>query len=181
MPDRTRDSSFSSDTSLRGYLGFFDVQKDGKIIASVGSAPRNQTRLIRYQRNGALDHSFGSPLAHFSPDDPGSVFEGGIANIVVQPNGDILVGGSFTSYNGQNVTNLVRFVGERAYVTSVEPKHGGLHVRWLLTEPEKQYGLETSTDLVTWIGHNNSTQDGDTLTVTLPSNNDHRFIRAIQK
>lgn len=181
LPDRTHDSRFSSDTSLRGVLGNFDVQKDGKIIASVGSTPRNQARIIRFHKNGALDHSFGSPLAHFSPDEPGSAFASGVANIIVQPNGDILVGGSFTSYNGQNVTNLIRIVGERAYVTSAETKDDGLHVRWLLTEPEKQYGLETSTDLVIWSGHNNSIRDGDTLRVTLPNTGDHRFIRAIQK
>jgi hypothetical protein len=51
----------------------------------------------------------------------------------------------------------------------------------ILTEPEKQYGLETSTDFIAWSGHSNSIRDGDTLTVALPNTGDHRFIRAIQK
>src|SRR5688572_3457839 len=181
LPDRTRDQNFNSDTSLRGVLGYFDVQKDGKIIASVGLTPRNQPQLVRFQQNGALDHSFESSHARFSPHEPGSAFESGIANIIVQPNGDILVGGAFTSYNGQNVTNLVRFIGERAYVTSIEPKQDALHVSWLVTEPEKTYALETSTDLLTWSEHNNFMREGDSLKVTLPQTGDHRFIRAIQK
>ncbi|MGZ8901352.1 MAG: hypothetical protein ACXW3Z_14780, partial [Limisphaerales bacterium] len=181
LPDRARDPNFHSDISLPGVIVSFDVQKDGKVIASVGSTPRNQPRLIRFHKNGALDHTFESPQARFSLDGQGTAFESGIADIIVQPNGDILVGGVFTSYNGQNVTNLVRIIGERAYIKTVESIDGVVRAQWILTEPEKAYTAETSSDLRSWSRTDQFTRNADHLEVALPSTGNGLFFRVVQQ
>ena len=93
----------------------------------------------------------------------------------------ILVGGAFTSYNGVNVTNLMRIVGERAYVKTVEAKGDTVWVEWLLTEPEKGYAVETSRDLKAWTEHGEVTRTGNLLKVTLPRAGDRKFFRAVQQ
>ena len=179
FPDRTRDPHFAHDERMEGHLSRFDVQKDGKIIAAILSNRHDQRQLVRFQQNGKLDKSFGSSQARFLiRRDPISF--GALRRIAIEPDGDILVGGEFTSYNGQPVTNLVRIIGERAYITSIEPKKDSLQVSWLLTEPEKAYSPQTSTDLLTWTDHNDFTRSGDRLTVTMPATSNQRFIRAIQ-
>jgi uncharacterized delta-60 repeat protein len=178
MPDRTEDTAFGGLSGLEGTIDHFDLQKDGKIIASISSTRRDQRQLVRFDRNGRLDPSFGSAEARFKWIWLGVEYEGA-GSPVVQPNGDIIVGGSFTSYNGVNCTNLVRFLGERAYVDSVELGAQALVVRWLLTEPHKDYAVEASDDLINWAVQEELKRNSDRLEASFSRSHTKMFFRAV--
>ncbi|MBL7950189.1 MAG: delta-60 repeat domain-containing protein [Flavobacteriales bacterium] len=82
------------------------VQADGKVIiggnfSTVGGVSRRG--IARLNTNGSLDTSF----------DPGIGFQNGTANgtvehMVLQPDGKVIVAGSFTTYNGVSVSRPVR-------------------------------------------------------------------------
>jgi len=79
------------------------VQSDGKILAGGDFADLNgNTRngLVRLNANGTEDTDFYTNL--------GTAFNGLIKSIVVQPDGKILVGGWFDTFNGNSRNYLVR-------------------------------------------------------------------------
>lgn len=95
----------SSDSSFTAYAyndGVYDVdvQSDGKIIAvgnftTVNGVP--QTRIVRLNTNGTVDGTFST----------GAGLNAVAYSVLVQPNGEVLVGGSFNAYNGQSSSRLV--------------------------------------------------------------------------
>jgi len=84
-----------------GEIETIVIQPDGYILiggaftAYDGVPRKNIARLLP---NGGLDFTF----------DPGDGFDGTVRTISVQPNGDIFVGGSFTTYDGVSVNKMVR-------------------------------------------------------------------------
>jgi photosystem II stability/assembly factor-like uncharacterized protein len=77
------------------------LQEDEKILVggaftSYNGQPKN--RIVRLNTNGSIDETFNI----------GSGFNGDVEFICQQPNGRILVGGAFTSYNGQPKNGIVR-------------------------------------------------------------------------
>jgi len=110
--DGTRDDAFNSNlgTGLDGGVGDIVVQPDGKILIggffskiSNGDVP---DAFMRLNANGTRDTVFNSAL--------GTGFSGGLfpytSAITLQPDGKILVGGLFTTFNSLITTpdNLVR-------------------------------------------------------------------------
>ena len=88
-----------------GYLSSFKVQPDNKIIVAGEFTVFNgtpQIRLIRLNSNGSKDTSFnvGSGINITSNSDSNW------GKIYLQPDGKILIGGSFTSYNGITQNNI---------------------------------------------------------------------------
>ncbi len=78
------------------------VQSDGKIViggtfVNFNGATRN--RIARLNADGSLDTTF---LA------TGAGANGDVAAVVIQPDGKILVGGNFTSFNGAAVSRIAR-------------------------------------------------------------------------
>ncbi len=76
-----------------GTISDVALQSDGRILisgsfAQVDGMPRNN--IARLEADGSLDESF----------DPGAGFDEQVNAIAVLPNGDVLVGGPFTMYNG---------------------------------------------------------------------------------
>ena len=104
----------SLDTTFNPGIGFnntiygvrsFVLQPDGKILAcgdftSFNSTARNG--IARLNADGTLDTAF----------NPGSGFAGssyvGVSSMVLQPDGKIIAGGSFTSYNGTPRNGIAR-------------------------------------------------------------------------
>ena len=100
-PDGTLDATFNPGTDGQVYC--FAVQADGKILVAgkfttLGGQPRNC--IGRLSAEGWVDLSF-------NPGN-GAVFDAGVISLIVQADGRILVGGSFSSLGGQPRTNLAR-------------------------------------------------------------------------
>lgn len=101
--DGSTDTTFST---IFGFSGMSNIQKivlqpDGKIIAvgpftTYGSVNRN--KIVRINSDGSLDTSF----------DPGSGFNSSPLSIVLQPDGKMVVVGSFSNYNGYTRNRIIR-------------------------------------------------------------------------
>jgi uncharacterized delta-60 repeat protein len=132
-PDGTLDSSFRheggpSSPSERG--GDYDIvrslalQPDGKILVggsfvSFNGAPRNQ--IARLNSDGTFDQTF-DPNPGPTPN-PGATL---VIAIAVQENGQVLVGGQFTRFNGQRFDGLARLNASGSLDESFDPRGPGL-------------------------------------------------------
>ena len=85
----TYDSSFKS-TSSFATMGA--VQPDGKIIIA------NTTQIARLNQDGTLDNGFTT----------GNATGGEFHSLALQKDGKVLMGGSFTAYNGQSKAYYIR-------------------------------------------------------------------------
>lgn len=104
--DGSNDPTFNpSDTGYGNgadsYLFASVVQPDGKIIIG-GSFETyknvGRSKIARLNANGSLDISF----------DPGEGADDYIASMVLQADGRIIIGGRFTTYNGQVANKIAR-------------------------------------------------------------------------
>lgn len=105
--DGSRDTSFSA-PYFAGTIFSFAVLNDGKILVGgdyTGVNGYTTGRICRLNANGTVDYTF-------NPGSNGlttaSGFNGRVKKIKVLNNGNILVGGDFTSYN--NITGINRYV-----------------------------------------------------------------------
>lgn len=104
--DGSIDSTFNIGSGFSGggsSVNSVALQSDGKIIAAGTFTKYNgqtRNRIVRLNTDGTLDTTFTI----------GSGFNGSfiINNVLVQPDGKILVGGSFTTFNGQTRNNFLR-------------------------------------------------------------------------
>lgn len=102
--DGTLDSSFSVGTGANGIVNNMVIQNDGKIVIGGNFTTLNgvtSTRIARVNADGSRDASFVSTVGA----------NAGVESIILQENGKILIGGSFTKYN--NVT--------RNYIARLNP------------------------------------------------------------
>lgn len=108
------DSSFSVGTGFSGPIYAMALQEDGKIVIGGSFSTYNgqsNKRIVRLNTNGSQDSSFNS----------GSGFSNGtVRSIVIQTNGKILLGGSFSgNYNGTTVKRLVQILPDGNYDTTL--------------------------------------------------------------
>jgi uncharacterized delta-60 repeat protein len=103
--DCSLDTSFNASNGFATYTAVSSValQPDGKIIVGgsfTNFAGSSRNKIVRLNSDGSLDTSF----------DVGTGFSGGytIGEIVIQPDGKVLVGSEFDMYNGNSVSNIVR-------------------------------------------------------------------------
>ena len=87
--------------SINNTLRALAVQPDGKILIAgrftqVGGQPRN--RIARLHADGSLDTSFA----------PASGANNSIRSLALQPDGRVLIGGQFTTFDGVTRSNLAR-------------------------------------------------------------------------
>ncbi|MBL7953064.1 MAG: T9SS type A sorting domain-containing protein [Flavobacteriales bacterium] len=95
------DGAFNVGTGANGRVYTMVAQPDGKQIVGGAFTTYNGTarnRVVRVSRSGALDATF---VIGTGPN-------GQVNHAAVDANGKILLGGSFTSYNGTNRSRLVR-------------------------------------------------------------------------
>ncbi len=97
------DTSFNTGTGFNNFLLTSAIQNDGKILVGGNFTVFNGDTINRFARlhsNGSLDTNF-------------SIYSGAnnvVADIEIQSNGQILVGGYFTYFsNGYQMSHLVRF------------------------------------------------------------------------
>ena len=98
--DGSEDTAFSANAGvgLNSDVSALAVQDDGKILVGGGfSAYAGQAsapdRILRLNANGTVDSTFSA--------NAGAGLNGGVSAFALQPDGKILVGGSFSSYAGQ--------------------------------------------------------------------------------
>ncbi|NCD35013.1 MAG: hypothetical protein EOL87_16545 [Spartobacteria bacterium] len=105
----------SIDTSFQwNQTTFFNdlaVQADGKIILSAPSS--GNPTIMRVQADGTVDSSFQPP-----------VLDAGARSISVLPNGKILIGGDFTTVNGESRIRLARLNGDGSLDEAFDPQPG---------------------------------------------------------
>lgn len=106
--DGTQDVSFTPGTGFDGPVEVMVVQPDGKIL--VGGAFLNfngspRKGIARLNADGSLDAAFT-----VGTGTGGTVFE-----IAVQPDGRILLGGNFTTFNALPANRIVRLLSDGSF------------------------------------------------------------------
>jgi uncharacterized delta-60 repeat protein len=99
--DGTPDHSFNPGTGASNSIYTLAIQPDSKILIGGTFITYNNisaNRLARLKGDGTLDESFDTKVGA----------NGSIHAIAVQPNGKILIGGRFTTYNGKTVNRIAR-------------------------------------------------------------------------
>ncbi|MFH6992854.1 T9SS type A sorting domain-containing protein [Flavobacterium sp. FlaQc-48] len=104
--DGSKDKSFEIKSRFNGEIRTIVLQPDGKIIAG-GSfyifQGYGSPRVIRLNTDGSDDHSFdigsGGLLVGFND---------AVSSIILQPNGQIVVGGNFTKFQNIEQSFLIR-------------------------------------------------------------------------
>ncbi len=96
------DTPLGLNSNLQNTVSTIALQSDGKIIVGgnffvIGSTPQ-QNNIARLNANGTLDGTFAI----------GSGADNNVQGVAVQPDGKILVGGSFANVNGTVKNQIVR-------------------------------------------------------------------------
>ncbi len=104
--DGTVDNSFNSNGTFQPVS--LALQTDGKILVG-GVLIGGNGYVVRWHSNGTVDSSFNT----------GSGPNGLVRAISVQPNGKILIAGSFTSYDGASTNKLARLNQDGSLDTTV--------------------------------------------------------------
>ncbi|WP_264535481.1 calcium-binding protein [Flavobacterium sp. N1736] len=103
LADGAVDASFNIGSGFNSQVYAMAIQADGKIIAAgnftnYNGAANSQLRIVRLFPDGTRDASFNI----------GRGADGIIETVLIQPDGKILVGGRFNSFNGNPIARLVR-------------------------------------------------------------------------
>ena len=125
--DGSLDASFDPGTGFDGsgspnLVCALAIQPDGKVIAGgtfnkyKGAACQ---QIVRLNTDGSLDNTFNTGSGF-------SVFGGNVlvCSIVLQPDGKVIVGGTFESFNGTGRKRIVRLNGDGSLDATFDPGTG---------------------------------------------------------
>ncbi|MBK8947532.1 MAG: delta-60 repeat domain-containing protein [Flavobacteriales bacterium] len=119
------------------------LQPDGKILIAGKFTTYNGTarnRIARLNVDGSLDTTF----------DPGTGSSGTVYCLAMQPDGKVLIGGYFSSYNGTLRNNIARINNDGSLDTTFDPGSGPNEVvRSITVQPDGKIligGVFTSYD-----------------------------------
>ena len=156
LPNGTRDTTFGNGGFAAfpaGVGGSFSprlaVQSDNKILAATEATAPNGTNsafaVVRFNANGALDQGFGSGGVATSTFQ--AVGVQGAQDVLVQPDGKILVGGEGVSntVEGEFDGGLVRFNADG----SIDQSFGSGGQVLVRNDPFTTLGLDASGDIFT--------------------------------
>lgn len=116
-PDGSVDDTFTFGTG-NGGVGNSVLLPDGKILVSGSFTTFNGTTsrgLVRLNTDGSVDNTFNTGNGPAILD---------IRSLVLQPDGKILIGGDFTSYNGVARNRIARLNSDGSLDTSFNPGSG---------------------------------------------------------
>lgn len=102
-PDGSLDSDFSSGTGFNDAVKTIKVAADGKIVVGGNFSFFNgieRKKIVQLNPDGTLDTNF----------DPGTGANGLIRDLLIQADGNILIAGDFTTYNGISVGRIARIL-----------------------------------------------------------------------
>lgn len=117
-PNGSLDTSFNAQIGSFESVGTIAVQTDGKILIGGSFTQVNgvtRIKIARLNSDGSVDNAFNPTLG-----SPG-IF---VNKIVLQPDGNILVGGGFASVNGSPIANIVRLKPDGTVDTSFNIGNG---------------------------------------------------------
>jgi uncharacterized delta-60 repeat protein len=119
------DSSFDPGTGANNWVDAVAIQPDGKILigglfSTVNGVARN--RVARLNTGGALDTSF----------DPGTGTNAVVNAVAVQPDGKVLIGGAFATFDGVARNRIARLNATGSLDTSFDPGTGADATVWAL-------------------------------------------------
>ena len=115
--DGSPDTGFDPGTGANGTVYSIAVQGDGKVLIGGSFTQYNGTGrnyIARLNANGSLDTGF----------NPGTGASGVVWSVVVQGDGKILIGGSFTQYNGTGRNYIARLNANGSLDTDFNPGTG---------------------------------------------------------
>jgi uncharacterized delta-60 repeat protein len=164
-PDGSVDPSFV-DAGGGGNATAIAIQSDGRILIAGGD-------VRRLNADGSLDTSF----------DIGSGPQGPVDRLILQPDGRVIVAGTFSEFDGAPRNGVARLHGSpvlRFY--DATKRFGGLLELTWASLPGRQYVLQASSDLRTWTSLQTNTASSYLLKAEDPgiTNSPHRFYRAQQ-
>jgi len=115
--DGSLDSSFNTGIGANSTVFALALQPDGRVLlgglfTSVDGTPRN--RIARVNADGSLDNGF----------DPGTGADGVVDALALQPDGRVLLGGSFTTLNGTSRNSIARVNADGSLDSSFNPGTG---------------------------------------------------------
>ena len=116
--DGTVDPDFDTGSGFNGKIYTSCTQPDGKIIVGgnfTGFNGVSTGRLIRLNSDGSQDMAFNTLVAATT---------GIISQIALQPDGKIIIAGSFTKYNGITVNRIARILPDGNLDTSFDTGSG---------------------------------------------------------
>jgi len=118
--DGTLDTSFEIGTGADGSIIRVGIQSDGKLVVGGNFTVFNgvsRVDLVRLNVDGSVDLSFDPGLGTDIPN-------GFIRPTVIQPDGKIIIGGNFVSYNGVARSKIARVNPDGSLDTSFDPGTG---------------------------------------------------------
>lgn len=166
MPDGSTDSTFRADT-IFSLMKEIIVQPDGKILIggsfiSVNGKP--YINLARLHSNGKLDTTFNTQNA----------LNGTVETMALQPDGKLLIGGSFTQYAGVQGYRIARVNTNGSVDSTFNPGIGGagsnVEAISLLPNGKILLGGEFTFYNGSTVGHIVRTKSDGTIDFTYPPN-----------
>ncbi len=115
--DGSPDTTFNPGTGANGHVWTTAIQSDGKIIIGGTFLAFNGTarnRLARLNVDGSLDTTF----------NPGTGAVNSVYTTALQPDGKIIIGGNFSSFNGTSRNNIARINTDGSPDTTFNPGTG---------------------------------------------------------
>ncbi|NJM80864.1 MAG: delta-60 repeat domain-containing protein [Flavobacterium sp.] len=115
--DGSLDSSFTIGTGANNTVLAIALQQNGKIIVGGAFTLFNgvsSNKIVRLNENGSIDTSFSTGIG----------FDFQVFSIQIQDDGKIIVGGTFSSYNGTNAKRIIRLNPDGSIDTSFNVGEG---------------------------------------------------------
>lgn len=115
--DGVLDATFDAGSGANNTICTMALQSDGRILVGGSFTSFNNTvrlRLARLNSDGTLDATF----------NPGGGPNGTVTVMTLQPDGKILIGGSFTAYDGVSRNHLARLHADGTLDASFNPGSG---------------------------------------------------------
>ena len=132
--DGSKDTTFNIGSGFNNMVEILNLQPDGKILVggqfTTFNGETNNNSLIRLNPDGSKDSTFNIGTGFLQTTSP--IFTGTIYKINLQPDGKILAGGSFTTFNGEtNNNSLIRLNPDGSKDSTFNIGTGGANVHAL--------------------------------------------------
>jgi uncharacterized delta-60 repeat protein len=182
LPDGQLDTNFDPGSGPDDTISCLAVQLNGKIWVGGGFTNWNgfpSHCIAKLNSDGSRDGSFDPGTGAGNPGNRAVV-----TSVALEANGDLLIGGIFSSFNDIPRAYLARLHGDPAppLLRLSEGRWSNGEFSFRLQGPNGgRYALQTSTNLVDWQGWTNVQMSGSSLVLTnivSTTNTTPRFYRA---